>query len=142
MRTKLPTNKKLKQIIETKTFKTSLGFLTWRRAALAPFRSLEDFFWEMDRKKPDPLKGVEPHLQKVCWTFRKTLYSYSIFIGGSVLDQILYDKIRDAAVADPVMAALVLIRSVGIHKPGVILYPIHSLGLLGIGLWEKIKPYR
>jgi hypothetical protein len=40
------------------------------------------------------------------------------------------------------MATLVLIRSVGIHKPGVILYPIHSLGLLGVGLWEKLRKGR
>ncbi len=142
MPTKLPNNKALKLIIETKAFKTSLAFLKSRRPALAPHRSLEDLFWEMDEKSPAALKGVEPHLQKVCWVFRKTLYSYSIFIGGSVLDQILYDKIRDEAVDDPVTAALVLIRSVGIHKPGVILYPIHSLGLLGVGLWEKLTKGR
>jgi hypothetical protein len=138
MPTKLPNNKKLKQIIETKAFKNSLAFLTSRRAALTPHRSLEGLFWEMDEKSPASLKGVEPHLQRVCWLFRKTLYSHSVFIGGSVLDQILYDKIRDATVVDPVISALALIRSVGIHKPGVILYPIHSLGLLGVGLWEKV----
>lgn len=142
MATKLPNNKKLKEAIETKAFKTSLAFLTARRAALAPHRSLEDLFWIVDETAPESLKGVEAHLQKVCWAFRRTLYSYSVFIGGSVLDQILYDKIRDATVADPVLAALALIRSVGIHKPGVILYPIHSLGLLGVGLWEKITKGR
>ena len=142
MPTKLPNNKKLKQIIETGAFKSSLAFLTSRRDALTPFRSLEDLFVEIDEKSPASLNGVEAHLQKVCWSFRKTLYSYSVFIGGSVLDQILYDKIRDAAVPDAVMAALVLIRSVGIHKPGVILYPIHSLGLLGVGLWEKLTKGR
>src|ERR1035438_4618682 len=103
---------------------------------------MEDLFVD----PPDPmspiLRGVEKHLETVCDKFRPTLYSFSVFIGKSVLDQIVYDKIRDKSIDDPIGAALGLIQSVGIHKPGIILYPLHSFGLSGVGILEKLTPYR
>ncbi|ADW70168.1 hypothetical protein [Granulicella tundricola] len=142
MPVKLPNNKTLKKAIETKAFRKSLQFLKGKSAALAPYRSLEDLFFEIEDHNPPSLAGVEKHLQEVCWRFRKTLYAHSVFIGGSVLDQIFYDRIRDPQVVDPVLSALTLIRTVGIHKPGLILYPLHSFSLLGIALLERFTSAR
>lgn len=142
MRPRLPNNSKLKKQIETKEVLASLRFVINRRQDLTPHPTVEDLVFVLDDPQPKVLDAIEVHLRKVSWKFRKTLYSYSVFIGASILDQILYDKIRDANVADPITAALSLIREVGIHKPGLILYPLHSLSLLGVGLWEKITSGR
>jgi len=139
---KLPNNATLKKGIETKTVCASLDFVKARRVALARFRTLEDLFVDPPDPLPKDLEGMENHLEVVCGKFRRTLYSYSVFIGGSVLDQIIYEKLRDASVTDPIGDALSLIRAVGIHKPGLVLYPLHSFGLLSVGLFEKLTPHR
>jgi len=139
---KLPNNVTLKKAIETKKVRGSLDFVNARRQALKPYRSLEDLFVDPPNPFPKDLEGMENHLGNICWQFRKTLYTYSVFIGSSVLDQIVYEKLRDASVNDPIGDALALIRAAGIHKPGLVLYPLHSFGLLSVGLFEKLTPYR
>jgi hypothetical protein len=135
---KLPSNGTLKKKIETRAVQSSLKFLISRREALAPFHTLEDFFVEPPDPLPADLKGIENHLGVVCGRFRVTLYSYLVFIGGSVLDQLVFDMIRNSEIDDPIGEALHLVRSAGIHKPGAVLYPLHSFGLLGVGLLEKL----
>jgi hypothetical protein len=125
-------------MILTKAVQSSLTFLIGRREALGGFPNLEDLFIEPPDPLPVGLKGVEHHLNVVCGRFRVTLYSHQVFIGGSVLDQLVFDMVRNHEIDDPISEALDAIRSAGIHKPGVVLYPLHSFGLLGVGLLEKL----
>jgi hypothetical protein len=138
----LPNNTVLKKSIETKLVRKALAFLAAKRTDYSQYRSLEDLVFAMPDPQTKPWKVLEQQLEIVLGSFRRTLYSHAVFIGGSVLDQILYDKIRNSDIIDPVGEALRVIRDVGIHKPGLILYPLHSLSLLGVGLWEKITKHK
>jgi hypothetical protein len=110
MRPNLPKNATLKKKIGRKEVQFPLHFLSNHRGELAPYRTVEDLVFNLDGPHPTAIDTIEVHLRKVSWKFRKSRYSYSIFIGASVLDQILCDKIRDTTVADPIKAALSLIR--------------------------------
>jgi hypothetical protein len=136
---KLPSNAALKSKIETKAVQASIAFLMSRRATLTSFRFLEDLFVDAPEPLSSDLSGAKVHLETVFYKFQTTLYSYSVFIGASVLNQIVFDMVRADGVDDPIGRALDLIRSSGMHKPGIILYPLHSLGLLGVGLMEKLS---
>ncbi len=138
MRSKLPSNATLKKRIETKRVQSSLEILISRRDAFAPFHTLEEFFVEPPDPFPANLEAVAHHLGVVCSKFRETLYSYLVFIGGSVLDQLVFEMIRNTEIDDPIGEALHRIRSAGIHKPGAVLYPLHSFGLLSVGLLERL----
>lgn len=138
----MPANKVLKQKIETKIVRTSLAFLLSRRAVFSSFNTLEDFFLYPSDPPPADFVGLQKHLGIVCEKFQNVLYRHEVFIGASVLDDIVFGMIRSSGVTDPIMSSLILIRSVGISKPGLLLYPLHSFGLLGVGLLEKLTSSR
>lgn len=138
----LPTNAAFKKTIETKLVRKALAFLAAKRSEYSQYRSLEDLVFAIPDPPTKPWSVLEQQLEIVLSSFRRSLYAHAVFIAGSVLDQILYDKIRNASITDPVDEALRTIRSVGIHKPGLILYPLHSISLLGVGLWEKVTKHK
>jgi hypothetical protein len=66
----------------------------------------------------------------------KALWSRGLFIGLSVLDDLLFGAFRDNRIADPITRSLSVIKDNDVHKPGFVLYPIHSLGVNGVGFLE------
>jgi hypothetical protein len=68
--------------------------------------------------------------------------SNGIFIGSSVIDDLLYSAVRDPSVKHPVLRVLEVVRENGIHRPGVVLYPLHSFGISGAGFLESLAKAR
>jgi len=74
------------------------------------------------------------HLISVRAAVLRELWRREMFIGVSVIDEMLFDAVKDASIANPVQHVLELIRDHGLHRPGFLLFPVHSLGVLGAGL--------
>lgn len=95
---------------------------------------------------PDPitkdLKGFEYHFNVVRKQVLQILRSRSVFIGASIVDDLLFTAIRDSGVPAPVKSVLKIIHDNGIYKPGVVLYPLHSFSIAGAGFFEALGKER
>jgi hypothetical protein len=134
---KLPAISKLKKEIETFEINKSVAFLRSKQPHIERFRDIEDLVYEIDLENPPAaLRGLDYHFKKVRTALAKALWSRGLFIGLSVLDDLLFSSIRTAAVSDPISKCLTVIKDNDVHKPGFVLYPIHSLGVNGVGFFE------
>jgi hypothetical protein len=59
-----------------------------------------------------------------------------------VLDDLLFSAILDNAVSRPVEYVLEKIRDLKLHYPGLVVFPVHSFGVLGAGLLNAITDVR
>lgn len=82
------------------------------------------------------MRGVDFNFRRVRTALAKALWSRGLFIGLSVLDDLLFAAFRDNTISDPITHALAVIKNNDVHKPGFVLYPIHSLGVNGVGFLE------
>jgi len=134
---KLPSLSLLRKQIDNKDVRQALTFLLANRAFFATFADVEELIFSMpDPPLPPPWPGVEHHFSALKGRVASVLYSYGIFVGSSVLDDLLFAGLREVKVHDPIMFALEGIRDTGIHRPGMIVYPLHSFGLIGVGFLE------
>lgn len=134
---KLPTIAKLKHEIETVDVSRSISFLKSKSVELAKFEDVEDLVFQVDLDHPQAhLRGVDFNFRVVRAAVAKALWSRGLFIGLSVLDDLLFGAFRDNRIADPIGHSLSVIRDNDVHKPGFVLYPIHSLGVNGVGFLE------
>lgn len=134
---KLPVISTLKQEIETAEVAKSITFLNSKSHELAKFEDIEDFAFQIDLDNPPaPLKGVDFNFRRVRAALAKALWSRGLFIGLSVLDDLLFSAFRSNVVSDPIAHSLRIIKDNAVHKPGFVLYPIHSLGVNGVGFVE------
>jgi hypothetical protein len=130
----LPSAKQLAEKLQgLSKVKTSLKFLHANRNVLKGFQGAEDFGCVLD-DRPD-LSGFHHHLVNVRAAILRELWRREIFIGISVIDDLFFDAVRDDSIQEPVRHVLEVIRDHGIHRPGFVVYPVHSLGVLGAGLF-------
>ena len=134
---RLPTIATLKHEIETANVSRSIGFLKSKSLDLQKFEDIEDLVFQIDLDHPPAhLRGVDFNFRVVRAALAKALWSRGFFIGLSVLDDLLFGAFRDNRIADPIGHSLSVIRDNDVHKPGFVLYPIHSLGVNGVGFLE------
>jgi len=127
----------LKREIENATIAQSISFLSSRQAILEHFEDIEDFVFRVDLDHPPKeLRGFEYHFQQVRAGLARALWKRGLFIGLSVLDDLLFSGFRSKPPSDAIAHALTIIKDNDVHKPGFILYPIHSLGINGAGFFE------
>ena len=65
-----------------------------------------------------------------------------IYIGLSVIDELLFSGFRLAPPTDPIARALNAIRDNSVHEAGFVLYPIHSMGINSVGFFELFSKDR
>lgn len=118
------------------TVADSIAHLVAHRNDLANFESVVDLALATDDN--GPLKGVVHHLGRALSALSYELWAEQIFLGASVLDDVLLHAIQDSSNADPLEAAIRLIHEAGIHQPGFVVYPLHSLAIYGAGLLRGV----
>jgi len=74
------------------------------------------------------------HLLEVRKPLARELWSRQIFISTEVLDDLIFYAVRDGDGPDPVYAVLARIRDSRVNRPGLIVFPVHSLGVTAGGL--------
>jgi hypothetical protein len=122
---KLPAISTLKKEVETHKIAQSIAFLKAKQATLERFEDIEDLVFRIDLDNPPPgLRGFDYHFRQVRSALAKALWSRGIFIGLSVLDDLLFSGFRNKPPSDPVTQALLIIKDNDVHKPGFVLYPI------------------
>lgn len=77
--------------------------------------------------------GLKHHFVRVRAGLIRQLWSRELFVGVSVVDQLLFGALTRNTARNAVLDVLTFIRDRGIHKPGLLLVPVHSFGVLGFG---------
>jgi hypothetical protein len=95
---------------------------------------VEDFVLCEDSAIRDQLPACEHHFIRIRSALARFLWSREYYIGVSVLDSLLFQAVGHSATNDPLRWTLETIRDLGLHRPGFVLYPLHSIGFLGAGL--------
>lgn len=136
---RLPSISSLRNEIQTVKVGRAIAYLLDRRPDLAEFEDLEDFVlsdaWEVSPR----FQGMEQNLVTLRAGLARVLWSKGFYIGVTVLDSLLFSAVAKTEATDPVRSVLERIRDLGLHRPGLVLYPLHSVGVLGAGLlqWDR-----
>jgi hypothetical protein len=112
---------------------SSVAFLLAKRGEMKAFRSIEHFVTADPAERIPSHGGCEHHLLLLRAQLARELWSRQLFIGVSVLDDLLFYAVAHDAATDPVLRVLELIRDEGLHHPGLVIFPIHSFGMLAAG---------
>lgn len=127
-----------------KSVRGSLDVLLKRRSTLEKYSSVEELALSEDPEDERERSAIQHHMMRLRGALLRELWSHEYFIGASVVDSILFYVLRDGGMDAPLRQFFAFIRDRGLHRPGLVVYPIHSFGLLGAGLLvlrpEKQRP--
>lgn len=130
----------LRDVERSAHVKRAASYLQGKRDELAAFPSFDDFIDELVTRPTRELKAVEHHIAVLSTNARRTLARNELFVGPTLLDELLFDyaahPVSDDGPAADVFRLLVGRRLTG---PGLVLYPLHSFGILAAGLL-RISP--
>ncbi len=126
----------------------SADYLVARRGDLAQFEDMAHLASSTDLHYTMPgttdaqvaaARRLGHHLVVVRAALAEELWTRQIFVDTEVLDELLYWSVRDPDINDPIYGVIQWIRDVKANRPGLLLFPLHSLAVLGAGL---IRPAR
>ena len=146
---RFPAAKKLaKELSSKKTLRRqdvtqSIAYLHQHRTELEQYESIEHLALSAYGDQPSrSARALGKHIEAIRAVLARELWARRLFIGVTVLDDMLFYAARDAAVADPILEVLERIRDSGLHRPGLIIFPLHSFGVLGAGLLGPLRSTR
>jgi hypothetical protein len=114
----------------------SLTFLSVKQADVAAYADFDVF---IDHDETDKMgKAIEHHIVQVRAALAASLWKRQIFLGVDVIDRLVFDVVHAAgnAILADFFAALF---AHGVPSPGLVVYPLHSFGVLGFGLFSFIN---
>lgn len=128
------------KIIPPKKLHNSVAFLEARRADLQKFQSLEDFIEALISEAPKTsiLSGLEFHMAVVRNEVLRELRKKGVFIGQSIIEELTFYVFREGKGSDPFHMVLEWIRDAGLHRPGLLIFPLHGIGILGFGAFRSL----
>lgn len=146
--TRLPAVRRLADDIRTaRRGKNSVGasadYLVDNRTKLMQFDNFEHLAlctepeYALPNTTPEQLRDARPlshHIVEVRAELARALWSRQFFVDTEVLDELIFYSALDANVADPVLAVLEWIRDSRATRPGLMIFPLHSFGVVGAGL--------
>jgi hypothetical protein len=126
--TDLPDPVDLAQTIESRaSISESANWLVDNAHLVDGYASVED--WAVDSGAMGP---VGHHLIAIRAELARELWGRHLFVGVSVLDELVFDAIRHRM--NPITEVLTILLSSSLIEPTYVIYPLHSFGILGAGL--------
>ena len=144
MTTRLPAVRRLAD--ELRASRTGVGktvaevevFIFERRSELQRFETSEGLTLAAYGDDGQPFdagaRALAAHLQELRNAVLDELWSRQIFIGVEVLDDLLFWAARQDERGAPVLAVLEFLRDRRANRPGIVVFGLHSLGVVGGGL--------
>ena len=118
-----------------KTVAEASAFLDERRAQLKRFATTEELGEAAYDDPPDPdARALVVHLEEIRNALIDELWARQIFIGPEMMDDLLFGAVADQATPDPVLAVLGFLRDRRANRPGMVLFGLHTFGIVGAGL--------
>ena len=110
-----------------------------QRPYLDNFEDFDDFIDRGDKVDPKKAKAVEYNLTVARAGMARILWQNDVFVGVDAIDRLLYQIFSEGTATDPLRQFLDVLMREGVHKPGFIVYPLHSFGILGFGLFSFFR---
>ena len=126
----------------------SADYLTGHREELASFEDVEHLGLSADSDlaptgaTEDTIKTAKAlvhHVVAIRSVLARELWSRQLFIDTEIIDDLIFYAVRDGDDPDPIHAVLARIRDARINRPGFLIFPVHSLGVMAGGL---LLPFR
>lgn len=144
--TRLPAIKRLAADVESakvgkrQRVADSVAFLARQVGGLRAYTDVEDLAEAaFDESAPNKAaRALVYHLEKIRGELARQLWRREIFVGVTVIDELLFSHASVGA-SDPVLATLQTIRDSQLNRPGMVVFPLHSFGVLAAGL---LRPFR
>ena len=125
------------------TIASSADYLVQHRSELELFADPSHLALSMDREYSLPgtsdeliriAKVLSHHITALRAAIGRELWARQIFIDAEVLEELVFYVIREGRGPEPVTGVLEWIRDAHATRPGLLIFPLHSLGVLGAGL--------
>lgn len=117
------------------TIGKSAAYLHGRAADLARYGSADGLVKAIDGDVD--ARAHVFHLSALRAQIARELWARKAFIGPSVLDDLLYAAVAVDAAQDPVLRCLEIVRDRQLARPGLVIFPLHSLGVLAAGFLQS-----
>lgn len=145
---RLPPIKQIANKLLSKKIKASVDYLIQNRATITKYTDIEDFvlreeeYTTKTNEDEGTLKACDHHLFQVRSKLSKELWAKEFFLGISVIDQLLFSAFAHTDEADPILHSLDLVRDSEVLRPGFVVYPLHSFGVVAAGLLHTYSSAR
>ncbi|MFD5689818.1 hypothetical protein [Streptomyces rubiginosohelvolus] len=117
------------------TIGKSAAYLHSRAADVAKYGSVDGLVEAIDGDADAPAHVF--HLSALRGQLARELWARNAFIGPSVLDDLLYQVVAIDAAQDPILRCLEIVRDRQLARPGLVIFPLHSLGVLAAGFLQS-----
>lgn len=84
-------------------------------------------------------KALVHHFTQVRSAIAKALWGRGIFIGIEIIDELVFYGAQDNNVTDLILECLIRIRDGHMNRPGLVIFPVHSFGVLSAGLLYPLR---
>lgn len=128
----------IKEINEA-TLKESGDFVLKKGPSFAAYEDIEELGLALAEGPPIELRGVEHHFVRVRNALSKAFVSNGIFVGSTLLDELIFRSAKDQRTRDLSVAVIKKVFAIGIHQAGAVIVPIHSFGIAGFGLYRHFS---
>lgn len=145
---RLPPPKKIADKLLSTRIKNSVDYLIQNRSTISKYKDIEDFVLRDEEyttktdEDEETLKACEHHLFQLRSRFSNELWAKEFFLGISVIDQLLFSAFAHTDKANPILHALEIVRDSDVLKPGFVVYPLHSFGVIAVGLFHAYSSAR
>lgn len=144
--TRLPDIKKLSVEVNSTKIKrkqyvrNSSDFLVAHAADLAAYHDIYHLAEvAYDGAKPDKqAQSIAYHLEQIRSELARQLWARQIFVSVSVIDELLFTHTKSGA-NDPVFETLNSLRASEVSRRGLVVFPLHSFGILAAGLLRPLS---
>ena len=140
---RFPSPKQVVRNVITREARNSVNYLMQQQHVLQQYKDIEDFIlrdeeYTTNTNTPSgTLKGCEYHLLQIRNTLIRELRARNLFIGISVLEEVLFQNFKQPNNNSPIITTLESIRDAGVLRAGFVLYPLHSLGVIYGGILKS-----
>ncbi len=141
MATRLPSLNKLAiEIRRTRvrpgqTAGAALTYVVRHRETLSAFEDYVDLAVQAGEPGAGgTVRGLAHHFDLLVDVVGRELWSRQIYLGASLIAELLFDAARNPEISDPLKAVLDFLRDRRVVRPGLVVFPLHAFGVLSAGL--------
>lgn len=120
------------------TVAESLAYITSHARDLARFEHFDDLVAEViGDDTAEDVRAITFHLEHLRNEVARELWQRGLAVGLYTLDELLFEAVKQTD-ADPVLTVLNRLQRSERNAPGLVVFPLHSFGVLAAGLLQPL----
>lgn len=136
---KFPRRSQVRKAVDTTRNRKHLKLLLSERMPLQSVPTLDDYVFNLPDQPSPKQEAFLRGLSELSFAIREALGRSDIYIGRSVIGELLYNAVVDPGVPDPIEKVFAEIVRAGVAKPGILAFALTSIGIAGFGLFRHFS---